>query len=58
MLPNYIIDEIKRREKEKDLSEELFIDCPLPERRDDRAPNTADDEASNDRGVVILDFSL
>ena len=58
MLPNYIIHEIKKREKEKELSEELFIECPVPKRWEERTPNGGDEETPKDRGVVIVDFSV
>ena len=58
MLLNYIIDEIRKREKEKELSHELFIECPVPERWDDRTPHEEGEETSNERGVVIVDFSI
>jgi hypothetical protein len=59
MLPDYIINEIKKREREKDCSDEWFIECPIPEPKtgNNNTPSIPD-SASQERGVAIIDFTI
>ena len=57
MLPAHIIEEILRRKREKERSDELFVDPPLPEPVPDDVPGDVDDE-HDDRGVTIIDFTV
>ena len=58
MLPSYIIDEIERREQEKELQEELFIECPIPDSNNEPPTETPGDDIAGERGVAILDFDV
>ena len=57
MLDAFIIEEIKRREREKGADDRPVVELPLPQppqpaQHDDESPR--DDR---DRGVVIIDYS-
>ena len=57
LLPPFIIDQIRRREEEKDRREEQrpaleLPQGPLPRRSDD----AEEDEEERDRGVLIIDL--
>ncbi len=58
MLDAYVIEEIKRRERERSADDRPVIELPIP-----AAPPRAPDRAENDpgedrdRGVVIIDYS-
>jgi len=58
MLPNYIIDILKHEqiEKEKELFDELYIECPNPEIND--TENSSEKKHPSNRGVAIIDFSV
>ena len=58
MLPAYIIDKIIKGEREKEPLEELIIECPEPNASDDRDDDLVDEETVEDRGIVILDFTI
>ncbi len=56
MLDAYVIDEIKRRDRDKSLDERPVIELPLPSPSPGRAPDHHEDE-EKDHGVVIIDYS-
>lgn len=58
MLPAYIIEEIRKREKERkrDRWDELYIERPTIDELYEPRPDEEDEE--DDRGVVIIDFDL
>jgi hypothetical protein len=56
MLDAYVIEEIKRRERDKGLDERPVIELPLP-RPVPARPDREEDRSPNDRGVVIIDYS-
>lgn len=57
MLDAFIIEEIKRREKEREQrdSERPSIQIPLPE--PSRAPQQSEEDKPQ-RGVIIIDYSV
>lgn len=59
MLDAYVIEEIKRRDRERGRDDRPAIELPVPpppERRpDDRSDDH--DDGDGDRGVVIIDYS-
>jgi len=62
MLPAHIIEELRRREREKERRRELFLDLPVEEPLVDpdeerRQPNGEGDE-DTDRGVAVVDFVI
>jgi hypothetical protein len=56
MLDAYVIEEIKRRDRERTRDERPAIELPLPS-RDPSGPTTEPEERKEDRGVVIIDYS-
>jgi hypothetical protein len=58
MLDAYVIEEIKRREREKGRDDRPVVELPLPPPAPSRGPDREDhDDGSGDRGVVIIDYS-
>ncbi len=56
MLDAYIIEEIKRRDREETADDRPVVELPLPQ--PPPAPAHHDDEPDHDRGnVVIIDYS-
>jgi hypothetical protein len=58
MLDAFIIEEIKRREQERERrhdSERPGVQIPVPE--SDRAPQQSEEEKPQ-RGVIIIDYSM
>ena len=55
MLDAYVIEEIKRRERERAREERPVIELPLPQ-APGRVPEP-DKDAPDERGVVIIDYS-
>ncbi len=56
MLDAYVIEEIKRRERERSRDDRPAVELPLPP----PAPPPADrpdGDSKDDRGVVIIDYS-
>lgn len=59
MLPAYIIEElVKRRKREKQSSEELFIECPKVDDSVPMEPDQPDGEGVIERGITIIDFTI
>jgi len=59
MLPAYIIEKLfKQRQREKQSSEELFIECPNVDEREPNRPDHSDGEGVSDRGIAIIDFTI
>jgi hypothetical protein len=56
MLDAYVIEEIKRRERDKSRDDRPAIELPVPPPVPGRPPERDDDEG-RDRGVVIIDYS-
>ena len=56
MLDAYVIEEIKRRDRERNRDERPVVELPLPPAVP-HSPGTADDDRKDDRGVVIIDYS-
>lgn len=58
MLDAFIIEEIRRREQERE-NHRPRLDLPLPEpRRPQRQIDTTEDDDGPQRGVVIIDYSI
>jgi hypothetical protein len=59
MLDAYVIEEIKRRERERNGDERRpVVELPLPPGPGTPpSPGSADDDRKDDRGVVIIDYS-
>ena len=59
MLDAYVIEEIKRREREKSRDDRPVVELPVPPppSPDDAPDSTPDDGEESDRGVVIIDYS-
>jgi hypothetical protein len=56
MLDAYVIEEIRRREREKPRDERPSIELPLPV-GPTHGPERRPDDDDDDRGVVIIDYS-
>ena len=56
MLDAYVIDEIKRRDRERNLDDRPAVELPVPPAP---PPSQGSDPADrkDDRGVVIIDYS-
>jgi hypothetical protein len=58
MLDAYVIEEIKRRERDKRSDDRPAIELPLPSPTPRHTPDReGDDEGGGDHGVVIIDYS-
>lgn len=57
MLDAYVIEEIKRRERDKGRDDRPVVELPVPSPPPGRPPDREDDDGSGDRGVVIIDYS-
>ena len=57
MLDAYVIEEIKRRERDKRTDDRPALDLPLPPPSSGPAPERRDEDEGGDRGVVIIDYS-
>jgi hypothetical protein len=57
MLDAYVIEEIRRRDRDKSRDDRPVVELPLPQpaRRPDRDETPSRDD--DDRGVVIIDYS-
>jgi hypothetical protein len=58
MLPVYIIEEVLKREREQNSSDELFIECPEIIEPSENYRPTPSDEEKPERGVAIIDYTL
>ncbi len=56
MLDAYVIEEIKRRERERSRDDRPVIELPLPPPGPSRPPEGGGDDPG-ERGVVIIDYS-
>ena len=54
MLDAYVIEEIKRRERQRDRGDRPVVQIPVPPPPDHRPDERVDD--TGDRGVVIIDL--
>jgi len=57
MLDAYVIDEIRRREREKGRDDRPAVELPLPPPAPGKPPDGKDDDGGRDRGIVIIDYS-
>jgi hypothetical protein len=59
MLDTFIIEEIKRREREQSRDDRPVIELPVPSYPPERDPRLDRDEShgDGDRGVVIIDYA-
>jgi hypothetical protein len=55
MLDAYVIEEIKRRERDRGRDDRPAVELPLPPPT--QPPDRPDDDRKDDRGVVIIDYS-
>jgi hypothetical protein len=56
MLDAYVIDEIKRRERERSRDDRPVVELPLPPPAAP-PPGGENDDRKDDRGIVIIDYS-
>ncbi len=56
MLDAYVIEEIKRRERQRERDDRPVVQVPVPPPPPDRRPGEKDDDGP-DRGVVIIDYN-
>jgi len=56
MLDAYVIEEIKRRERERGRDERPAIELPVPPPAPPDAPRGPGEKDDRDRGVVIIDY--
>jgi hypothetical protein len=60
MLDAYVIEEIKRRERQRERDDRPVVQIPVPPPApppDRRPGGDDDDEGGGDRGVVIIDYN-
>ena len=57
MLDAYVIEEIKRRDREWTRDERPAIELPLPPREPPSGAGSEAPDERKDRGVVIIDYS-
>ena len=57
MLDAYVIEEIRRREREKGRDDRPAVELPLPAPPPPDAPRDRGEDDRGDRGVVIIDYS-
>jgi hypothetical protein len=57
MLDAYVIEEIKRRDREKSRDDRPVVELPVPQPPPGRPADKEDDADKGDRGVVIIDYS-
>ena len=58
MLPEFIIEELKRRERKTEFLEEIRIECPIAEGPDDAYSRNSEDRSLPERGVAVIDFTI
>jgi hypothetical protein len=57
MLDAYVIEEIKRRERDRGVEDRPVVELPVPQPPPPGRPPDRDEDAPGDRGVVIIDYS-
>jgi hypothetical protein len=57
MLDAYVIEEIKRRERQRERDDRPAVELPVPSRPDPGPRHEEDDPRGDDRGVVIIDYT-
>ena len=57
MLDAYVIEEIKRRDRERNRDDRPAVELPLPAPPPPTSPRDQDEDDRGDRGVVIIDYS-
>jgi hypothetical protein len=58
MLDAYVIEEIKRRERDRGRDDDRpVVELPVPPASPSRPPQRDEDDGGSDRGVVIIDYS-
>ncbi|HUL58169.1 MAG TPA: hypothetical protein VLU43_02790 [Anaeromyxobacteraceae bacterium] len=57
MLDAYVIEEIKRRERDRGHEDRPAVELPVPGIPDRPPERKPDDDRPGDRGVVIIDYS-
>ncbi len=57
MLDAYVIEEIKRRDRDKGRDDRPVVELPVPPPPAGRPAERPDDGKDGDRGVVIIDYS-
>jgi hypothetical protein len=57
MLDAYVIEEIKRRDRDKGRDDRPVVELPVPQPAPSRSPERPGDDKDGDRGVVIIDYS-
>jgi hypothetical protein len=56
MLDAYVIEEIKRRDRQRERDDRPVAELPVPP-PPERKPGDEKDDGPDDRGVVIIDYS-
>ncbi len=57
MLDAYVIEEIKRRERQRERDDRPVVELPLPPPAPPGGAEGGDRDRKDDRGVVIIDYS-
>jgi hypothetical protein len=57
MLDAYIIEEIKRRDREVSVDDRPVVELPLPQPPEPKHHDDEPRDPDHDRGVVIIDYS-
>jgi hypothetical protein len=57
MLDAYIIEEIKRRDRENSVDDRPVVELPLPQPPEPAHHDDGPRDPDRDRGVVIIDYS-
>ena len=57
MLDAYVIEEIKRRDRDQVREDRPVVELPVPSAPTGPTGEGKDDEGTGDRGVVIIDYS-
>jgi hypothetical protein len=57
MLDAYVIEEIRRRDRERGRDDRPVVELPLPPPAAPSSNGGDDDDRGQDRGVVIIDYS-
>jgi hypothetical protein len=57
MLDAYVIEEIKRRDRERARDDRPVVELPVPAAPEGRSDDRPDGDSPGDRGVVIIDYA-